>query len=98
MIPQATKNNIIIQPFLHNSKGDSGYETKGGIYVPIQVEEKMADKNRAPHAIVISIGPNVGEVKVGQEIIYNKFAAKELSDEFSQYMRVSIEEVYGVID
>ena len=92
---QATKDNIIIKPFLVT--GGGGYETKGGIYIPEQVENVHADKACAPQALVISIGPEVDEVNEGDTIIYNKFGAKQLGPEYEELFQVNINEVYGIV-
>lgn len=96
-MPNATRNSIIIKPFLEKSEGGGGYTTAGGIYIPSNVEEKQADKARIPHAIVVSVGLGVDEVAVGDEIIYNKFGAKQLGGEYEEFFNINIHEVMGVV-
>ena len=95
--PQATKNNVIIQPFLEKSRGEEGYTTAGGIYIPQKVEEYQADKVRVPFAMIVAVGPGVDEVKVGDEIFYNKAAAKHLGPGYEEFFSININEVMGVV-
>lgn len=90
------KNNVIIRPFLPESRGDEGYTTPGGIFIPEQVEEHRADKNPVPRAIVVSIGSGVEEVVVGDEVMYNKFAAKHLGEGYDLFT-INVNEILGIV-
>lgn len=94
---QATKNNVIIRPILGGDTGQEEFVTTGGIIIPTNVAEQKAEKARVPKALVMSIGPEVDEVSVGDEVIYNKFGAKNLGPGFEEYFSININEVLGIV-
>jgi len=92
-VPKAIRNDVIIQPFIQG--GSEGYTTTGGIYIPANVEEKKVGKASTARALVCSVGPGVSEVKEGDEVIYNKYAAKPMGD--IPYFSINVNEIFAVV-
>jgi chaperonin GroES len=65
--------------------------TASGIIIPDNAKEKP---NRAE---VVAIGSEVEDVKVGDSVVYGKYAGTELVLEGSEYMVLELSDVLGVI-
>jgi chaperonin GroES len=65
--------------------------TASGIIIPDNAKEKP---NRAE---VVAIGSEVEDVKVGDNVVYGKYAGTELVLEGSEYMVLELSDVLGVI-
>lgn len=79
---------------------DSEEKTKGGIYIPQTAQEKTQS------GIVEAIGPgkknDKGEiisvdVKVGDEIIYDKYAGTQIKIDNADYLLVSSDDILAIV-
>ncbi len=62
-------------------------QTASGIYLPDSAKEKPAT------ATVVAIGPDVKQIKVGDNIVYKEYAVTEIDD----YLIVKEEDVLATV-
>jgi chaperonin GroES len=68
-------------------------KTKGGIILPQTAQEKTQ------MGIVEAIGDDEAiKVKVGDEIVYDKYAGSQLKVDETEYLLVSIDDVLAVVE
>ena len=68
-------------------------KTKGGIYIPQTAQEKTQIGK------VIAIGESDEiKVKVGSEVIFDKYAGSNIKLDNEEYLIISIEDVLGIIE
>ena len=71
---------------------DEFSETEGGIIIPETAREK------AMNGEVVSIGPIVKQVKVGQTIMFAKYAGTDITfDDANQYLIIAERDVLGIM-
>lgn len=66
-------------------------KTASGLLLP----DKSGDKPRI--AKVLAIGPAVGDVKVGDRVIYGGYSNSEVKVDGVDYMLVKLENIYATI-
>ena len=62
-------------------------KTVGGLYLPDSAKEKPST------AVVESVGPNVSEVKAGDEIIFKSYSTTEFED----YIILKEEDIIAIV-
>ncbi|MCX8028963.1 MAG: co-chaperone GroES [Brevinematales bacterium] len=68
-------------------------KTKGGIYIPQTAQEKTQ------HGIVEEIGdPELVKVKVGQKVIYDKYAGTQIKIDDVEYLILKNDDVLAIIE
>ncbi len=68
-------------------------KTKGGIYIPQTAQEKTQQ------GIVEEIGdPELVKVKVGQKIIYDKYAGTQIKIDDVEYLILKNDDVLAIIE
>lgn len=66
-------------------------KTQGGLYVPETAKEKPLE------AVVVAVGSKVEHVKVGDKVIYSKFAGTEVKVDDKEYLIVEINDVLAIV-
>ncbi len=67
-------------------------KTPGGIYVPDTAKEKPQ------RGKVEAIGPEVKEVKVGDEVMFDRYAGSKVRMNGTEYLIVKEEDILGIIE
>ncbi|MCS7298537.1 MAG: co-chaperone GroES [Spirochaetia bacterium] len=68
-------------------------KTKGGIYIPQTAQEKTQQ------GIVEEIGdPDLVKVKVGQKVIYDKYAGTQIKIDEVEYLILKNDDVLAVVE
>lgn len=67
-------------------------KTPGGIYVPDVAKEKPQK------GTVIEIGSEVKEVKVGDAVLFDKYAGSKIKIDDVEYLIIKEEEILGIIE
>jgi chaperonin GroES len=67
-------------------------KTPGGIYVPDVAKEKPQK------GTVIEIGSEVKEVKVGDTVLFDKYAGSKIKVDDVEYLIIKEEEILGIIE
>ena len=70
---------------------DEAEKTAGGIYIPETAKEKP-QKGK-----VEAVGKDVEEVKVGDIILFDKYAGSKIQMDDSDYLIIKEEEVLGIV-
>ncbi len=65
--------------------------TASGIIIPDNAKEKPSQGN------VVAIGSDVEEVKVGNTVVFGKYAGNELTLDGKNYLVMELSDVLGVI-
>lgn len=73
---------------------ESEEKTKGGLYIPQTAQEKTQT------GVVSAIGDDkdVIKVKVGQKIMYDKYAGTPVSDEGTDYLILKANDIIAVVE
>lgn len=73
---------------------ESEEKTKGGLYIPQTAQEKTQT------GVVSAIGDDkdVIKVKVGQKIMYDKYAGTPVSDEGTDYLILKAGDIIAVVE
>jgi chaperonin GroES len=73
---------------------ESEEKTKGGLYIPQTAQEKTQT------GVVSAIGDDkdVIKVKVGQKIMYDKYAGTPVSDEGTDYLILKATDIIAVVE
>lgn len=67
-------------------------KTPGGIYVPDVAKEKPQK------GVVIEVGSEVKEVKVGDTVLFDKYAGSKIKVDDIEYLIIKEEEILGIIE
>lgn len=67
-------------------------KTPGGIYVPDVAKEKPQK------GVVIEVGSEVKEVKVGDTVLFDKYAGSKIKIDDVEYLIIKEEEILGIIE
>jgi len=67
-------------------------KTAGGIYIP------EAAKEKPQRGKVEAIGKDVKEVKVGDTVLFDKYAGSKIKMDNDEYLIVKEEEVLGIVE
>ncbi len=67
-------------------------KTPGGIYVPDTAKEKPQ------RGKVEAIGSEVKEVKVGDEVMFDRYAGSKVKVNGSEYLIVKEEDILGIVE
>mgnify|MGYP001040357902 CR=1 FL=1 len=67
-------------------------KTPGGIYVPDVAKEKPQK------GVVVEIGSEVKEVKVGDTVLFDKYAGSKIKVNDIEYLIIKEEEILGIIE
>ncbi|MCX7723667.1 MAG: co-chaperone GroES [Thermodesulfovibrio sp.] len=67
-------------------------KTPGGIYVPDVAKEKPQK------GTVIEVGSEVKEVKVGDTVLFDKYAGSKIKIDDVEYLIIKEEEILGIIE
>jgi|UniRef100_A0A7C4AJ46 chaperonin GroES len=67
-------------------------KTPGGIYVPDVAKEKPQK------GVVVEIGSEVKEVKVGDTVLFDKYAGSKIKVNDVEYLIIKEEEILGIIE
>ncbi|MCX8033695.1 MAG: co-chaperone GroES [Thermodesulfovibrio sp.] len=67
-------------------------KTPGGIYVPDVAKEKPQK------GTVIEIGSEVKEVKVGDTVLFDKYAGSKIKVDDVEYLIIKEEEILGIVE
>lgn len=67
-------------------------KTPGGIYVPDVAKEKPQKGE------VIAIGSEVKEVKIGDSVLFDKYAGSKIKVNDVEYLIIKEEEILGVVE
>ncbi len=67
-------------------------KTPGGIYVPDVAKEKPQK------GTVIEIGSEVKEVKVGDTVLFDKYAGSKIKIDDVEYLIIKEEEILGIVE
>jgi len=67
-------------------------KTPGGIYVPDVAKEKPQK------GTVIEVGSEVKEVKVGDTVLFDKYAGSKIKIDDFEYLIIKEEEILGIIE
>lgn len=65
--------------------------SKGGIVLPTQAQDKPT------HGIVTATGPDVEEIKVGDHVMYGRYAGTEFEWENEKYVIIRETDVLAVL-
>lgn len=68
------KKLVPLKGWVHLQPGEKETKTKGGIYIP------EPSQQRNPHGTILSVGPDVEEVKEGDQVMYLKNTGLEQED------------------
>jgi len=69
-------------------------QTASGIYIP-----DNASKEKPTQAEVMAIGPDVEHVKVGDKVVYTKFArSASVTLDGQEYLVMEVAEILGVLN
>ncbi|MCX7988469.1 MAG: co-chaperone GroES [Thermodesulfovibrio sp.] len=67
-------------------------KTPGGIYVPDVAKEKPQK------GTVIEVGSEVKEVKVGDTVLFDKYAGSKIKIDDVEYLIIKEEEILGIVE
>ncbi|GAB6183271.1 co-chaperone GroES [Thermodesulfovibrio hydrogeniphilus] len=67
-------------------------KTPGGIYVPDVAKEKPQK------GVVIEVGSEVKEVKVGDTVLFDKYAGSKIKVDDVEYLIIKEEEILGIVE
>ncbi len=67
-------------------------KTPGGIYVPDVAKEKPQK------GTVIEVGSEVKEVKVGDTVLFDKYAGSKIKVDDVEYLIIKEEEILGIVE
>lgn len=67
-------------------------KTPGGIYVPDVAKEKPQ------RGTVIEVGSEVKEVKVGDTVLFDKYAGSKIKVDDVEYLIIKEEEILGIVE
>lgn len=67
-------------------------KTPGGIYVPDVAKEKPQKGE------VIAVGSEVKEVKVGDIVLFDKYAGSKIKVDDVEYLIIKEEEILGIVE
>lgn len=67
-------------------------KTPGGIYVPDVAKEKPQK------GTVVEIGSEVKEVKVGDTVLFDKYAGSKIKVDDVEYLIIKEEEILGIVE
>lgn len=67
-------------------------KTPGGIYVPDVAKEKPQK------GVVVEVGSEVKEVKVGDTVLFDKYAGSKIKVNEVEYLIIKEEEILGIIE
>lgn len=67
-------------------------KTPGGIYVPDVAKEKPQK------GVVVEVGSEVKEVKVGDTVLFDKYAGSKIKVNDVEYLIIKEEEILGIIE
>ncbi|MEJ5227255.1 co-chaperone GroES [Thermodesulfovibrio sp.] len=67
-------------------------KTPGGIYVPDVAKEKPQKGE------VIAVGSEVKEVKVGDTVLFDKYAGSKIKIDDVEYLIIKEEEILGIVE
>lgn len=80
-------NNCVIVKAPERTK-----QTKGGVFVPDSVDEDRPEKGE-----VVAASETVSQVKVGDTVVFKKFAPDEFKDGEETYLILNVEDVLAKI-
>ena len=66
-------------------------KTAGGIFIPQTAQEKTQI------AVVEAIGEDVKTIKVGQKILHDKYAGKQVKMDNEEYLILNIKDVLAIV-
>ena len=66
-------------------------KTASGLYLPEAAKEKPV------MATVVAVGKDVGEVKVGDKVVYKEYTTTEVKADGKEYLIVKEEDVLAVV-
>lgn len=66
-------------------------KTKSGFYIPESAQEKPQA------AVIIAVGKNVADYKVGDRILYKSFSSNEYKLEGENYLIVKAEDILATV-
>ncbi len=67
-------------------------KTPGGIYVPDVAKEKPQK------GTVVEVGSEVKEVKVGDTVLFDKYAGSKIKVDDVEYLIIKEEEILGIVE
>ena len=72
-------------------KEEAKAQTASGLYLPEDAKEKPVV------AKVVAVGPDVQQIKVGDQIVYKEYATTELKFDTTNYLIVKEEDVLATV-
>lgn len=69
--------------------------TESKIVLPDEFKKKMVEDIRKPFGIVVSIGVEVANYKVGDKVYFAKQSGREIENEKEFFLLMHEEEIYG---
>ncbi len=91
---EATKTTLKFKPLKERvfvSYAEDVEKTSGGIYLPDTAKEKP-QKGK-----VEAVGSEVKEVKVGDTVLFDKYAGSKINIEGSDYLILKEEDILGIL-
>lgn len=76
-------------------KAELEKQTKSGIVLPDTISQ---DKQTIGEVIAVGTGEKLAEIKIGQKVIYSKFAGTEIKDYGDIFLLLDIENVLAIIE
>ena len=68
--------------------------TPGGLYIPATAH----DDHHSQQGVVISVGPTVASLRVGEKVLLPKYAGQEVNIDNEAYQLIPESEVLGVLE
>lgn len=91
----ATRKKVSFKPLKERvfvSYSEEQERTSGGLYIPDAAKEKPQ------RGKVEAVGSEVKSVKVGDEILFDKYSGSKISFDGADYLIVKEDEILGVIE
>lgn len=75
-----------------------GIETASGLFLSVNKDEKINDKNRTTEeGIIFAIGPEVEGLETGYRVIFNKHSARPFEFEGQEFLTLNANEIFAVV-